>query len=313
MRGFVFVGMIITGLATTISLAFAGGIIGSFTVSEETSPLTNLTNITASVDSTSDLFTRSGKPKKASFVIRCRDNVLSTFVTWPEIISPTYDDRTTVLYKVDNQLIKTDYWKLAKGRRAAGGFDNDETMKILNSINSENRLIVRIKGQLEQDAVFEISGIGQIIAKAQSACGLDVNALPSAMPLGFPDNPGASTPVDRPVAQILGVAKDVLESAGYNIAKRDEAAGVLSTGALDVPLSTKMANCGKLMGFSYLSDKRAKTAVAYFVTYSSGALTVKVAINGLYMAGYGNPNMPLTCASTGQLEKVMLQNIMAKL
>jgi hypothetical protein len=49
------------------------------------------------------------------------------------------------------------------------------------------------------------------------------------------------------------------------------------------------------------------------VTYVGGVLNVKVAINGLYKAGFGNPNKVMTCVSSGQLEKAMAQNIIAKL
>jgi hypothetical protein len=256
MRKVVLMGAIILAQLGAAPAALAGDTTSGWTISEEISPLTNEITVTGSVESTKDLLNMLARPEKASLIIRCSEETLAAYVAWPEVLSRGMAEfaQTTVLYKIDDQPIKTDYWDIAKGGVSAGGFDSIKAIDILNALDGGKRRVVRMTGRIAQDAIFDITGISPIIAKTKAACGLDANALPSAMPLGVPDSPGASVEINHPVPHLLAVANDVLEAAGYYVVKRDEASGALSTAALDINISTKMANCGKSWGIPYLLE-----------------------------------------------------------
>lgn len=106
-------------------------------------------------------------------------------------------------------------------------------------------------------------------------------------------------------ADLLVAAKTALTSEGFEIVE-DDAGGELATAPLGVHLTVDQADCGKMLGISYLRDKRASTDVQYFVTVRDGAVTVRTAIDGLYRTGYGNADKPLTCTSRGVIEATFL-------
>lgn len=110
-------------------------------------------------------------------------------------------------------------------------------------------------------------------------------------------------------ADLLTAAKAVLASEGFKIVEDDNAGGELVTAPLGVHLTADQADCGKMFGISYLRDKRASTDVQYFVTVRDRAITVRTAIDGLYRAGYGNADKPLTCTSRGVIEAAFLAKV----
>lgn len=110
-------------------------------------------------------------------------------------------------------------------------------------------------------------------------------------------------------ADLLVAAKTALTSEGFEIVEDDDAGGELATAPLGVHLTVDQADCGKMLGISYLRDKRASTDVQYFVTVRDGAVTVRTAIDGLYRTGYGNADKPLTCTSRGVIEAAFLAKV----
>src|ERR1019366_8148112 len=60
----------------------------------------------------------------------------------------------------------------------------------------------------------------------------------------------------RSPAEALQIVRRTLESEGYSIQKVDDASATLVTSPKELRLTTKMADCGRMLGIPYLMDKR---------------------------------------------------------
>jgi hypothetical protein len=127
-------------------------------------------------------------------------------------------------------------------------------------------------------------------------------------PIG-PLGPGVSVPNATAAADLLAAAKHELEAEGFQVVQFDPAAGSLATAPMGMHLTPAQADCGKELGFAYLSDKRAATDGQYFVDVSGGAIRARLAIDGTYHTGYGNPDKALKCSSTGVEEAAFLAKV----
>ncbi|MCX7110319.1 MAG: hypothetical protein NTX45_09350 [Proteobacteria bacterium] len=108
-------------------------------------------------------------------------------------------------------------------------------------------------------------------------------------------------------------ALQTLASEGYPIQNYSKEIGNISTGKKSVKLQTIQADCGKYMGFAYLSDDRTVTTVSYNIflrDLSNGKTeaTVNTEIEGTYQAGAGKTNI-LNCYSLGILERELLNKL----
>lgn len=145
--------------------------------------------------------------------------------------------------------------------------------------------------------------IGQISKPANAY--IDRSSLVPIAELGSPVV--ASTAMPPP--QILAAAKAQLLQDGYQVIAYDEAGGFLATGPKPSHLTPDMADCGRVLGISYLRDKRAATDTQVAVEAKAGSISVRVAVNGIYRTGYGNPDKALTCKSRGVIEADLLEKI----
>ena len=121
--------------------------------------------------------------------------------------------------------------------------------------------------------------------------------------------PAQSSASQLPPAALLSAARHELEAEGFQVLKYDEASGSLVTGPIGMRLTVDQADCGKMLGISYLRDKRATTDVQYFVDVANGSITARTAIDGVYRTGYGDPDKTLTCTSRGTIEAAFLTKV----
>ena len=100
-----------------------------------------------------------------------------------------------------------------------------------------------------------------------------------------------------------------LEQDGFSVIQYDEKIGTLVTAANQKRLKSSEADCGKVFGIPYLSDKRASTSVQVFLTVSIKMLTARIAVDGIYRAGHGNHDQALRCRSRGVFESELLRRL----
>jgi hypothetical protein len=127
-------------------------------------------------------------------------------------------------------------------------------------------------------------------------------------PIG-PLGPGVSVASAIPAAELLAAAKHELEAEGFQAIAFDPGAGTLVTAPMGLHLTPAEADCGKVLGFPYLGDKRATTDGQYFVDASGGKIRARLAVDGTWHAGYGGPDKPLSCSSTGAEEAAFLAKV----
>lgn len=272
---------------------------GKWKVDADTSPLTDLAVVTATLASEKPLTNMVDAAQEAALVLRCRDRVLAAYVDWPEVLKQDSDGpQTPVFWRIDNGGIVKSTWVVSDDGTGAGAFGTAPAARLIASWRGAHRLVVRLSGHMIQDAVFDITGIDEAADKVLAACSASLSAGPTAAP-AF--NPGMSVATTFAPAITLASARHLLETQGFTVAA-DEKTSSLTSAPMEMHLTTKQADCGKALGIPYLVDHRAHPTVSYRVTAADGHVTVSTAIGGIYKGAVGAPGKPLRCASTGTLE-----------
>ena len=284
---------------------------GGWTVNEKVSPLTDQLTVSATHNSNDLVLNTLGRPDTATLVVRCSEGVMATYIAWPDVLENTGSplggtSATPVAYRVDDSQIVSEDWSLASGGTSAGAFTTAGATRLLSVMAGKRRLVVRLTGRIEQDAVFDISGIDQVITRMSDACKTPVAAATwRGLPLqGAP----VKTALINSKAATLAAVASLLETRGFHIKTRDAAAGTVTTDLSPLKLTTKDVDCGKSWGMSYLIDGRVKTSVAYFVTVSDDGLEVRTAIEGVQNLGFGMDRL-LVCKSVGRLEANLIASL----
>jgi hypothetical protein len=130
----------------------------------------------------------------------------------------------------------------------------------------------------------------------------------AVVPVASPGKPVVVELAKDPAAALTTV-KAWLEGEGFKMISFSERDGYLATAPKPYPMTSDMADCGKVFGIPYLKDKRAATDVQIFAETSGGKISVTTAINGVYRPGYGNPDKPLMCMSKGVFEAKVIAEI----
>jgi hypothetical protein len=130
-------------------------------------------------------------------------------------------------------------------------------------------------------------------------------------PIG-PLGPGVLVTSSTPPADLLAAAKRELEAEGFQVIHYDANAGTVVTAPMGLHLTAAQADCGRMLGIPYLADKRAATDAQYFVDVSGGAIRARLAVDGTYHTGYGNPDTALKCASKGVEEAAFLAKVLQR-
>jgi len=128
--------------------------------------------------------------------------------------------------------------------------------------------------------------------------------------------PAGAVTVAMPADAAFQKASMLLVDLGALPTFRDKELLVIKSDPVPVRLTPDEADCGKMFGFSYLKDKRTKTAATYQVVIkpvdaTSSDVSVRVTIDAYMDVNEGAPffiektrdrNKVLTCTSKGVLE-----------
>ena len=149
---------------------------GGWRVTEYKSPLTNLTTVSAVLDSSNELVNMIGRPERASLVLRCKDQDLVVYVTWPEVVNKDSENfarqpKTLAIWRIEDGAVQSNFWAISDDGTAAGEFASRNADKLIASIFNASKLAVRLSGRMTQDAGFGLTGFNKVATKVAGACG----------------------------------------------------------------------------------------------------------------------------------------------
>lgn len=168
------------GLAATIATMapqLAQAEPGGWQLTEDSSPLTNQKSVSAILDSSNELVNMLGRPERASLVLRCKDQALVIYVTWPEVVNQDSENfagqpKTLAIWRIDDGPLQNNFWSISNTGTAAGEFASRNAAKLIASFFNATKLAVRLSGRMTQNAGFDLTGIKEVATKVAGACGL---------------------------------------------------------------------------------------------------------------------------------------------
>lgn len=145
-------------------------------ISEETTALTGARFFSGAIESDNQILNMLGRSDRASLVIRCSEGGLAVYVNWPQVVSQdgenfVGDPKTMAIWRIDDGKIQGNLWDIDSTGTAAGEFKRKNAAKMLASLVTAKKLVVRLTGQQTQDAQFDLSGINSVAANAAAVCG----------------------------------------------------------------------------------------------------------------------------------------------
>jgi hypothetical protein len=149
---------------------------GGWRITEDSSPLTNATSVSAIIDSSNELLNMLGRSERASLVLRCKEQALVAYVTWPEVVNHDSDNfaglpKTWAIWRIDDGPLQSNFWTISNDGTAAGEFASRNAAKLIASFFTASKLAVRLSGRMTQDAGFDLTGIKEVATKVAGACG----------------------------------------------------------------------------------------------------------------------------------------------
>ena len=149
---------------------------GGWQITETSSPLTNQTTVSALLDSSNELVNMLGRPERASLVLRCKDQALVVYVTWPEMVNQDSENfagqpKTVAIWRIDDGPLQNNFWSISSTGTAAGEFASRNSAKLIASFFNASKLAVRLSGRMTQDAGFDLAGFNEVATKVAGACG----------------------------------------------------------------------------------------------------------------------------------------------
>ena len=276
-------------------------------VQETVSPLTGAKTLSARTASSTPLLNQIDQPGEAALVLRCQEGVRAAYVVWPQVLQAPFHSlllnlpEAMVQRKLDDGPITTDFWVVSSAGTSAGSFDNAGAPKIMANLHGAKRLVVRMQGLVQQDAVFDITGVDQVIERVEATCG---GKLVAAVSPSVVVSPAVSGPSPRLGADAGAAA---LRAEGFASVTSEE--GLASAPLQPFKLTPQTADCGRMFGIPFLADRRVQTQVAAAVSSKEGQASVTLTITAVMKTGMGAPDKPLRCTSTGVLERQVLARL----
>lgn len=201
----------------------------SWKVSEHTEALTGASTIYASLDADAPVSNMLGQPELPTFVLACKEGRLSSYIVWPQVLSNDVDWQTMVLWRIDNEPIRTDFWHMSDDETAAGMFKSKDATKFLKQLMSAKRLAVRFRGSSTQDAAFSLQNFAYVAGQVSSRCGiaLDANSSPREAPSTAPLHTLAAKPSGASISSTgSNPAPNTMEEAASGAALAAEHGGI---------------------------------------------------------------------------------------
>ena len=149
-----------------------------WTIAESTTALNDAPLVTATLPSKDPVLNMIGQPDNAHLILRCRDNVLAAYISWPQVLSQagsTFSGRAQamVLWRLNDEPIAVNFWLRSDDGTAVGMFDTKASVKLLSRVLVAKRMVVRLTGTTTQDAVFELGDIASTAKKVSAPCGVN--------------------------------------------------------------------------------------------------------------------------------------------
>ncbi|CAD7338274.1 hypothetical protein FIM10_09630 [Sphingomonadales bacterium 56] len=146
-------------------------------VTSERTPLTGSRFMSAGIESSNRLLNMLGYQARASLTLRCSEGALAVYVNWPQVVSHDGENffgqtKTMVIWRIDDQKLKSNLWDIDTTGTAAGEFKSRSAQKLLASFAGAKKLVVRMAGQQVQDAEFDLGGFDVVAPEIASACGM---------------------------------------------------------------------------------------------------------------------------------------------
>jgi len=167
-----FAALLVAATAAQVAYAKPGG----WRITEYSSPLTNVTSVSAILDSSNELVNMLGRLERASLILRCEDQALVAYVTWPEVVNHDSDNfagqpKTWAIWPIDDGPLQSNFWTISNDGTAAGEFASRNAAKLIASFFTASKLAERLSGRMTQDAGFDLTGIREVSTKVAGACG----------------------------------------------------------------------------------------------------------------------------------------------
>jgi len=164
---------------------------GKWKIERATTALTGTSEYTASLDSEAPLFNQIGQPEAARLVIHCQEKTIGVYFAWPQVVSHDTDSmflhlpQTMAYMRVDDGKIKEVDLNISDSGTAAGKWMGADPINLAMSMAHSSKVVVRISGSSAsaQDAVFDTTGIDDVIHEALTTC----FPTPQGAPLPHPD------------------------------------------------------------------------------------------------------------------------------
>lgn len=115
----------------------------------------------------------------------------------------------------------------------------------------------------------------------------------------------------KSISSNVQAIREVLTDQGYQVPYASKADGMVTATFRNAKLSAADADCGSMLGMSYLKDSRAYTNVDVTVTSIDDAMNLDVKIYGALRLGLGLEDKELYCTSTGLIEEKLSRLIKA--
>jgi hypothetical protein len=117
--------------------------------------------------------------------------------------------------------------------------------------------------------------------------------------------------IDAPKDKIFKVAAFVLRRSGFRFAFADQEEGRITTRPKTMKLTERDCDCGAARGMAFSSTQHTNTDVSYFVLAKDRSIALRCVIDGQYVASDTSMVKRFECVSRGQLEKDMMEKIIA--
>lgn len=154
------------------------------------------------------------------------------------------------------------------------------------------------------------SAVGLLGAAALGGCAVPTYLSPST------PSPVASADVQATTSRIMQAVVQTLVADGYQVGATSDSAGLVSSTAQLMTLSSAEVDCGKIKAVlrtaDVVSSQRPLIRVAFNVLTADNHLDVRTVIEGS-MPGLGDRREVLSCVSRGVLEQRLLDQIKTRL
>lgn len=146
---------------------------GNWSVTSETSKLTDQTNVFLRVESDETVNCGWNRGGKVTLYVRCVENKTGLiFATGCHMTSSQYNDYGDVTYRLDDEKAKTVGMQESTNNRSLGLWSGGRSIPVIKQMFDKSQMVVRMTpyGENPFTATFDISGLEESIKPLREAC-----------------------------------------------------------------------------------------------------------------------------------------------